>query len=209
MTQVQSDVETAFRDLTAAWEDLSAASDSPVQVRRTFVRFVGITQQITGLMRVEFQRVTGESWHAREFTGWTPVTDLFKLLRNTDEHEALVQILIHEAVTARSDLGALVTLQGTWELHDQVADKPPEGLTLVREDPATGGPSNDELPVVRRTYRFLLHGRTEEIQQALVKAGTEDVHLLAQSCYSTMSGYFQYYRTRLKANTGKTRTNRG
>ena len=37
-------------------------------------------------MRKEFKAKTGLDWEAKEFGGWNAISELFKELRNMDEH---------------------------------------------------------------------------------------------------------------------------
>ena len=148
-------------------------------------------------MRREFSATKGTSWAACQFPGWTPVTELFKQLRRSDQHGTAIQVLVHESATARSDLGALVTLSGTWELHDQLAQAPPDGLVAVRADPVTGEPADDPLPIVDRSFRFLLRPRDAKTRRMLEEAGSEDMHVLASACLQTLREYHLYYRKKL------------
>lgn len=200
MRMTVNDVEVLFADLEACCSELQNARRSPRDVRRLFARFVTLGQQLTGVMRREFQAVKGRPWQPATFPGWTPVTNLFKELRNVDQHEGMIQVLVHESATAQTDLGALVTLSGTWELHDQLASDSPGGLVALREDPATGGPSENQYPIVDRSFRFLIHARTDKIRDLLDSAGRKDMHDLASQYMDTLRDYLAYYKVELGRN---------
>lgn len=205
-----NDVDVLFADLEACYGELQEARRSPRDVRRSFARFVTLAQQLTAVMRREFPTITGKAWRAAAFPGWTPVTNLFKELRNVDQHEALIQVLVHESATAQTDLGALVTLSGTWELHDQLASESPGALVALRADPATGTPSDSQYPIVDRSFRFLIHPRTDKVADLLHAAGTQDMHDLASQYMDTLRDYLAYYKAELaKARTSNPHSNAG
>lgn len=194
-----SDVEMLYADLVASYDELNAARPSPVRVRRAFARFVGLTQQVTAAMRKEFPTHTGKAWSASDFDGWNEVTQLFKSLRNFDQHDSPVLILVRERQTIRPSEGstAVLSFEGTWELHDQLANTPPEGLVHVRADPVTGEPTDESIPLVSRELSFLLHARTDEARRLLASAGSCDVHELSAACIETLTAYVEFYRGRL------------
>ena len=195
----QSDVEMLYADLAASVDELNDARPSPVRVRRAFARFIGLTQQLTAAMRREFAAKTGQLWSASDFSGWNAVSRFFKALRNIDQHDSPVLILVRERQTIQAMAGsaASLTLEGTWELHDQLADTPPEGLVLLRGDPVTGEPTDEVIPPTSRERDFLLHARTEELGRLLNAAGSADVHELSAVCLNTLTAYVNYYRARI------------
>lgn len=91
------DTDLVFRDLEDSLNELKLSRKSPVNVRRQFGRFLTLTQQLTEMMRKEFERSTGHKWKAAEFAEWNTVTDLFKKLRRTDYHESPVVINVKES----------------------------------------------------------------------------------------------------------------
>jgi hypothetical protein len=194
----RSDVEMLYADLVASCDELNAARPSPVRVRRALARFIGLAQQLTAAMRREFSANTGKSWSASDFHGWNPVSHLFKSLRNIDQHDSPVLILVRERQTIRPIEGSstLLSFEGTWELHDQLAE-PPEGLVPVRADPVTGEPTEEAIPLVSRERTFLLHARTDELRPLLDAAGNLDVHDLSAKCLTTLTAYVDFYRGRL------------
>jgi hypothetical protein len=192
-----SDVDHVFSDLQLELAALNDQRQSPRDVRRAIARFITLSQQLTEAMRREYSGRARGKWIARDFTGWNDVTELFKGLRNSDLHGQPLQILVHETVVGRTDIGALVSFSGTWELHDQHAESPPEGLTLVRADPNTGLPSDDPLPIVDRKYTFHFHARTPDLQTQFTVLGTSDVHELAHRVLEVLRDYYEFYKRRL------------
>lgn len=117
------DTKLVFRDLEDSLNELKLSRKSPVNVRRQFGRFLTLTQQLTGMMRKECERLTGYKWGASEFGEWNSVTDLFKKLRRTDYHESPVVINVRESqhflVNTYKDefgeeYGGYLTFQVTW-----------------------------------------------------------------------------------------------
>lgn len=192
-----SDVAHVFVDLEAAYESLQDARDSPREVRRLFAQFVTLTQQLTEAVRREFSARTKQSWAASQFPGWNNVTDLFKELRRTDFHGTPLRILVRETQVRRTDLGVLLQCSGTWELHDQQADAAPEGMVLVRADPVRDEPTDDPLPLVRRTFVFHLHPRSVETERLLQEIGNIDLHILASKCIAVLRDYYKFYQDAL------------
>lgn len=88
------DTEIAFRDLTRANKKLRHQHTNPDAVRRRFTEFVTVSQKLTGVMRKEYADLTGGKWEPKTFPGWNPVTEVFKKLRNVDQHEYLIRIII-------------------------------------------------------------------------------------------------------------------
>jgi hypothetical protein len=199
MVQNVSDVDVLFRDLAHCTEELKEARRSPVRVRRAFARLVDLSQQLTSAMRTEFKKATGARWNASAFGRWTPVSDLFKELRNVEQHRAPIQILVCErqSVRASTDSTAIITFEGTWELHDQLADGTPEGLRAVEADPETGRPSGRVIPPLAREFTFLLHPRTPKLERLLRDAGTADVHELTEQYFKTLDEYVTFFRERI------------
>jgi hypothetical protein len=89
-------VAVVFQDLADAYAELSSGSTSPKAVRRSFANFVNLSQQLTSHMRREYSEKKGEAWVASDFDGWNDITDLFKQLRNDDQHDRPISILVDE-----------------------------------------------------------------------------------------------------------------
>lgn len=141
----QSDVELVYADLTDSFACLNDARPSPVNVRRAFTNFVNLTQKVTAAMYRDYSARTGKKWNEADFSGWNPVTKVFESLRDISEHDAAILILVHERHTIKPfpESSALLSFEGTWELHDQLIDMPPDAIAAVRADPDTGEPTDD------------------------------------------------------------------
>lgn len=196
-----SDVRMIFGDLTNAFEELKQSIQSPKSVRRTFSLFVELSQKLTSTMRKEYSSTTGDKWEASKYMGWNNVTELFKKLRNTDQHDWPIVIVVHERQYFRIDEssnGHLVN-EGTWELSDQLSDLPPSGAKLFLVDPKTGLTSDIEINPAKIEYEFLLHPRTDEKKELLKRANTNNVHVLSAECFAVLQNYYDYYQQRLTA----------
>src|SRR5215208_4615609 len=132
-----SNVAVAFQDLTDALEALSSGSASPVAVRRNFVTFVDLSQKLTSYMRIEYSEKNGQTWVPSDFDGWNDVTELFKDIRNVDQHEHPIFILINATHYLRifEDAPELV-VSGPWalSLEDQHLDIPRDDIIFELGD---------------------------------------------------------------------------
>ncbi len=196
-----SDVDLVFADLQDALAELDNAITSPKQVRRCFSRYVELTQRLTSAMRRECKGKTGVDWQAANFKGWTEVTRLFKDLRNEEQHERQIYISVHE--TRYFELfgpgGGRIATSGTWQLTDQLLEKPPDALKMFDSDPDTGQMTNDEIPHCGVSYRYLLQPREAKLNARLQVIGTADLHALSASCMATLREYHSFYRSSVDA----------
>lgn len=163
----QSAVDVVFQDLSDALASLQGVRESPKDVRRALTRFVELSQKLTGVMRKEFEELTGQKWNASGFGGWNDTSELFKQLRNLDQHEGPITIQVHERqyYPVGMEGHATVVFEGTWDLDDQLSSRPPVGMKLVPADPDTGGPSETETLVIeRREYEFHLSASTSRVE---------------------------------------------
>ncbi len=192
-----------FADLTDAFEALNDARNSPKDVRRAFSRFVELSQKLTSAMRRDASRLGKGKSAASSFTGWTPVTDLMKYLRNEDQHGDQIFLSVHERrhfpIPANLPSGFSVEpgrtfiFEGTWVLSDQLLDAPPEGITTHEVDPQTGQPTGREMELLKIERYYILQARSEEAKEKIKAAGTVDVHQLAASAFSTLTKYFEFF----------------
>jgi len=152
-------VDVVFQDLSNAFAEVTSGSTSPKTVRLSFGNFVNLSQKLSANMYKEYSAKTDQSWNASDFDGWSEVTELFKQLRNDNEHDHPVAILVHETQYFRIYEGAPeVALSGTWSfsLEDQLLDNPRDDLRLKLADPETGRPSGESVAPVRKEYEFHL-----------------------------------------------------
>ena len=198
-----SEAALVFADLGDALRALQIAKNSPKDVRRTFSRFVELAQKLTSAMRKDFSRAGKGPWHASSFDGWTPVTELMKYLRNEDQHGDQIYISVHERrhypvptnlpPGFHSEPGRTFVFEGTWDLHDQLLDAPPDGIESFEVDPLTGQPSGREMLLIKLERFYLLQARSEVARAKISAAGTRDVHTLAEAAFSTLTDYFQFF----------------
>ena len=199
-----SEAALVFADLGDALKALEIARDSPKDVRRAFSRFAELAQKLTSAMRKDFSRLGKGKWIASSFDGWTPVTELMKYLRNEDQHGDQIHISVHERrhfpvptnlpPGFHSEPGRTFVFEGTWDLHDQLLDSPPDGIESFKVDPLTGQPTGQEMQLLNLERLYLLQARSEEARAKIVAAGTRDVHVLAEAAFSTLAAYFQFFR---------------
>lgn len=200
MPQV-SDVDLVFADLQDALSELKEAITSPKRIRRCFSRFVDLTQRLTSAMRKESKSRAGVEWQAARFGGWNEVTALFKDLRNEEQHERQIYISVHE--TRYFELfgpgAGRIATSGTWQLSDQLLEKPPDALKLFDSDPETGQMTNTEIPHCDVTYRYLIQPREAKLAARLQSIGTADLHELSGACMSTLREYHTFFRACIDA----------
>ncbi len=157
-------IALVFQDLTDAFDELASAGTSPNRFRRSFVSFVDLSQKLTSHMRKEFGEKKGKKWVPSDFGGWNDVTELFKQLRNDDQHHRPVAILVNETQYFQTyEGGPEIALSGTWSfsLEDQLADTPRDDLRLELADPKTGRSSGRFVAPTRKAYEFhLVHDQT-------------------------------------------------
>jgi hypothetical protein len=171
-------------------------------VRRAFARFVELSQKLTSAMRKEFEEITGEKWDALTFAGWNGTTKLFKELRNIDQHANTITIQVHERqyYTIAMEGNTYIVAEGTWELDDQLSNRPPEGMALVPADPDTGGPSETAIYLMeRREYEFHLYPSTVKLEGMLNSIGTRNIHLLSEQCFKILQDYYLYYYSKIQS----------
>lgn len=201
-----SDVDVVFSDWSAALERINTHSDSPRDVRRNFSQLIDLSQKLTSVMRKEFPG----KWEAKRFQEWSEVTELFKELRNYEQHEQLLQHHVEETshLTVPAEDGwpkMTLGISGTLKGVDPLAEeKPRSNIALVAADPETGRMTNREIGhVSKRTHRYILaiaqeSERGRKINRLLERIGTNDVHALSEHCNKTLTDYLQFYRVELE-----------
>lgn len=193
-----SDVDLVLGDLEDALAELRAASASPKEVRQCLSRFIDLTQRLTAVMRKDWSARFGSAWIAGDFKGWNETTDLFKELRNQEQHEKQIYISVNE--TRHYEIfgpgGGTIACSGVWELSDQRADSPPDALRMYDSDPETGEKSSIEIIPSSVSYRYLLQAREDAVAAKLKALGTSDVHDLSNACMNVLREYHAFYRTR-------------
>jgi hypothetical protein len=95
-------------------------------------------------MRKNFK--TGK-WNASEFEGWTNITDLFKKLRNFEEHEEIIKSEIRETtshtMTESGWEGVTLCMSGTLKNVNPLSGKAPTAnIVMYEADPVTGRMTN-------------------------------------------------------------------
>jgi hypothetical protein len=193
-------VDVVYQDLTDTFNELSAGTNSPKQIPRSFSQFVDLSQKLTASMRKDYWERTGGKWIASNFDGWTDVTELFKQLRNDDQHEQPVCILVHERQYFRvAENGPFMVFEGTWSLSsdDQLADRPRDDLHLLFPDPETGGPSDKRVLPERKAYEFHVNAASNKANKLLARIEDPNIWSLSDKCYKVLTDYYRYYRNQL------------
>lgn len=193
--KVTRQAELIFGDLKATYSELDGERFSPVVVRRSFGRFIDLSQKLTSAMRRDFSTEKNKKWEASDFNGWNEVTVFFKKLRNFDQHEFPIQIQVHQrnyfSIEEGSDQHLVV--EGTWSLGSPFSKEPPEGMALVLGDPKTGKPTDTKVEPSRIEFEFVIHAQNEALENKLEKIGTKDIHALSRQCFEVLSNYYDYF----------------
>jgi hypothetical protein len=194
-------VAVVFRDLADTLDELSSGSASPVAVRRNFGTFVELTQKLTSYMRIEYSEKKGQTWVASDFDGWNEVTELFKEIRNVDQHEHPIFILINATHYLRifEDAPELV-VSGPWALSfdDQHLDTPRDDIIFELGDARTGQPSGQRIAATRVEYEFHLYPSSKKVEALLTKIGDRNVRTLSEKCFEVLSDYYRYYESQVQ-----------
>jgi hypothetical protein len=188
-----SDTEIVFKDLSDAFDELKNERETPIKVRRNFKNFILLSQQLTEIMRPEYKKLTSEKWEAKNFKGWNEITNLFKKLRNSDTHNYPVLIDVNETQHYFSH-GQSLGVNFTWDPSDPLSKNVPDGVVALEADPKTGRAIYKKVTKpCTRSFKFVIAPRTKDIDNALQRAGTNDVHELSEKCFKTLQSYYVYY----------------
>ncbi len=194
-------VSVVYRDLMDSYAELSSGNTSPKAVRRSFASFVDLSQKLTSHMRREYSEKTRKKWVPSSFDGWNANTELFEQLRNDDQHDRPISILVNETRYFRvfEDDPTLTALSGTWSfsLDDQLSDSPRNDLVIGYVDLNTGRPSGELISPVRKEYEFHLHPSSNKVKALLEEIGDTNVRTLSDKCFETLTAYYDYYRRSL------------
>src|SRR5215203_439804 len=197
MSHEISTVEVVFRDLSDAFDELSAQNLSPRKVRTVFSNFLELSYRLTQMMYKEYPRKTGEKWQAKNFDRWNEVSEFLKELRPIDAHKHTVLIQVHERnyFGITEDSPECFVSEHTWSIGDQHANLPPEGVRAIVVDPKTG--QAHQVPPRKTEYEFYLYPHTEEKEAELLQLGDRNIHSLSKKYFDTLKEYYQYYHERL------------
>jgi hypothetical protein len=190
-------VAITFQDLSDAAAVLSSGSASPKEIRQNFARFIDASQRLTSHMRKE-----SKDWVPGDFGDWNAVTELFKELRNVDQHEQPITILVRETQYFRTYEGSPdeVAFAGTWSfsLEDQLNDTPRDDVRLVLADPKTGKPTGETVAPVRKEYEFhITPTPSPKARELLASIGDTNVRTLSERCFKVLIKYYQAYQHHL------------
>jgi len=193
------DTEIVFRDLTRANKKIRHQHKNPDAVRRWFTSFVTNSQKLTDTMRKEYNELTGRKWEASTFTGWTPITNLIKKLRNTDLHELPIRIRLLQTQVYH---GFEAETNKPVEMRVQMGYTSEAGLEkgIPGEFAVEDLNQKQMLTPQERELEFQVEGIIAEIEKMIEKAAMRDVHALTAECYRTLSQYYGFYETELAAN---------
>lgn len=196
-----NDVDIVMHDLRDSLKELKTFKESPKETRKSFSNFINLTQKLTSVMRKNFKN--GE-WHASEFDGWNNITELFKKLRNYEEHQQILKTEIRETtshtMTDPGWEGVTLCMSGTLKNVDPLSDKAPSANVVMYEaDPITGRMTN--IPVggkrsVSYVYNLSIpdtNKKGRSINKLLEEIRNNDPVFLASKCIETLEMYYNFY----------------
>lgn len=146
-------------------------------------------------------------WNASEFQGWNEITELFKKLRNYEEHVEIIKAEIRETtshtMTDEGWEGVTLCVRGTLKNVDPLSNNvPTANVVLYEADPITGRMTNKIVGGERAvSYNFHLsipesdkNGRA--INKILEKIKNTEICSLTSKCYATLLEYYEFYKTK-------------
>lgn len=204
------DTEVVFRDLTYAYDNVQSSYETPDKVRFWFITFVTLAQRLTTTMRKEYSDLTSLKWEASAFQDWTPITEFFKALRNTDQHELpirikIIQTQIYEGFRLDRDESGNekeipVRMHAQMDYTVEAGyEKTVPKQTKIQPIGKDGNPMEAMDPEEIR-YEYQVEGRTPKVENLLSNTGLRNLHILATSCYETLCRYYEFYNAHLQAN---------
>lgn len=200
-----SDVDVVFGDWSLALDRLRNSKESPSKTRTAFASLVELSQKLTSVMRAEYPG----KWEASLFPGWNAVTELFKTLRNHDQHEEIIRQTIEEVrsvtLPPEGDFPGIALGMSFHMTVDPLAEERTEsGVVLETADPVTGQITGKTIgQVTNQAHHYLLTVSADsdsgkKIARLLKEIGTSDVHVLAERCDKVLKEYFAFYKSKLK-----------
>ena len=192
-----SSVTIVFEDLSRNCDSLRFSRASPKNMRRIFQDFVNNSQKLTAYMRREFKARTGVNWEANDFSGWNVVTDLFKELRNIDEHEEPIVLRINYTWTFNNlgPNGDLTTkIVGYWDWDSSFDDIPFDALVASAPDSSAKGKMINITPA-SVDHEYTLANGQSKIRQLIGEIGYADIIELSKECLKVLGDYHDYYKS--------------
>lgn len=120
-----NDVDIVMQDLRDSLDKLIKSKNSPKNTRKAFSEFVNLSQKLTSVMR----KNSKTDWNASEFQGWNEITELFKKLRNYEEHVEIIKAEIQETtshtMTDEGWEGVTLCVRGTLKNVDPLSNNVP------------------------------------------------------------------------------------
>ncbi len=192
--------EIIFKYIEYTLDELKNTINKPVKIRREFVRFITLTQQLTESMRKEYKNKTGTNWEASLFSGWNNVTKLFKELRKIDYHDSPITLDVNETqhhLVEEYDNGdgtidkGYIVVKVKYNIGDPFQSEPisigkvffydEDNLQLPYEEPEI------------REYTYSVKSKDRKINSLIDEIGEEDVVMLATMCFQVLSEYTSFY----------------
>jgi len=215
------DSEIVYLELERAYRELLRSRRQPAKYRRSFEEYVGKTQQLTEVMRVEYKRNTGKPWAARLFSGWTPQTEALKAIRRATFHQMpLLLDTVEIGVYPREAVERMFPGSGhhRTERHRNSPYGIIKGTSFVERPFARriitsgmGIPKRSGRPQSAGDFWFPLKTFVgyeishrlvdEDLQKALSKAGTRDAGVLALRTFPVYKRYFLAYVAKLRSDS--------
>lgn len=198
-----NDVDIVMQDLRDSLELLKKSKSSPKDTRKAFGEFVNLSQRLTSVMR----KNSKNKWNASEFQGWNEITELFKKLRNYEEHIEILKSEIQETtshtMTDAGWEGVTLCMRGTIKNVDPLSEKAPTAnVVLYEADPVTGRMTNKRIGGEKSvSYNFHLtfpesNKTGRSINNLLKKINNTELGFLSSKCYVALNEYYEFYKAK-------------
>lgn len=190
-----------MEDLRDSLKELLESKDSPKKTRKAFAEFVNLSQRLTSVMRKNSET----RWNAVEFQGWNEITDLFKKMRNYEEHVEIIKSEIQQTasytMTDKGSEGVTLCMRRTIKNVDPLSRKvPTANVVLYEADPVTGRMTNKRVETERAVtscFNVLIAETNQKgraINKLLDKINNTEICFLASNCYATLCEYYKFYQ---------------
>lgn len=205
MTAEGPRVESAvlFKDLRASLEILKRPALRSIEARREFRTFVSLLATLYDVMRREHRQLGLGRLPLPHLEEWSPITDLFRDLRDLTQHQLTATLKAEERLTfdISSALGGrgrrLSVIAESSEIGPLTDDT--EGkIELAVADPSRGPHAARSLPLVRRVLTYRLVAPTQEVAPKLSRLPSNDIEALCNQCFSTVEHYYRQYQQLIK-----------
>ena len=190
--------QTIFGDLKHYLTQLKKSKNSPAETRRCFSGFINNSQKLTAFMRREYSDIKKAKFEASEFSGWNKATNLIKRIRNQDEHELPIFVVVHQVNYIKMpNTNSIISFAGTWSLGDQHESEFKNELKCYLPDPETGKISDIEIIPEKIEFEYRVHTEDKKVKDMIDEVGIYDIFELCDTCFEVYEQYYDWYNKKI------------